>query len=59
MQVTDELAAEFGGTLSRPIVTTTVLDAHRDLQGQVVPEALGEMLHRLAQHRLNRMCAPK
>lgn len=59
MQVTNELAAEFSGVLSRPIVTTTVLDARNDLEGQIVPEALGEMLHRLAHHRLNRICTTR
>ncbi|MEU4806282.1 hypothetical protein [Actinosynnema sp. NPDC023587] len=51
-EVAVRLAAEFGGTLSRKVVTTTVLHARLDLHGQVVPEALGEMLHRLAHHRL-------
>jgi hypothetical protein len=59
LEVTSELAVEFSGLLSRPTVTNTVLDARRDLEGQIVPEALGEMLHRLAHHRLNCMCAAK
>ncbi|NUT48121.1 MAG: hypothetical protein HOV94_12550 [Saccharothrix sp.] len=46
------LAAEFGGRVPRRVVLTTVTDARRDLEGQIVPEAFGEMLHRLAHHRL-------
>ncbi|MBW4720490.1 hypothetical protein [Saccharothrix obliqua] len=49
--------AEFGGRLSREAVTGTVLRARADLEGQVVPESLDEMLHRLAKHRLADMCA--
>ncbi|MEV0675244.1 hypothetical protein AB0I60_01845 [Actinosynnema sp. NPDC050436] len=54
--VATRLAAQFGGTLSGRTVTTTVRQAHADLRGQIVPEALGEMLHRLAHHRLNDLC---
>ncbi len=46
------LSAEFGGRLSRKTVARTVLDARRDLEGQIMPEAIPEMLHRLAHHRL-------
>lgn len=46
------LAAEFSGVLPRKTVTETVVEARWDLEGQIVPEALSEMLHRLAQHRL-------
>uniref|UniRef100_UPI0031D1E1E1 hypothetical protein n=1 Tax=Saccharothrix mutabilis TaxID=33921 RepID=UPI0031D1E1E1 len=46
------LAAEFGGRVPRKVVLSTVADARRDLEGQIVPEAIGEMLHRLAHHRL-------
>lgn len=56
MEVTNGLAAEFSGVLSRPVVTRTVLDARQDLDGQIVPEALSEMLHRLAHHRLGSLC---
>jgi hypothetical protein len=59
MEATSELTAEFSGVVSRAIVTNTVLDARRDLEGQIVPEALGEMLHRLAHHRLDRLCATR
>ncbi|WP_367138113.1 hypothetical protein [Saccharothrix sp. HUAS TT1] len=47
-----KLSAEFAGRLSRGVVASTVLDARRDLQGQITPEAMAEMLHRLAHHRL-------
>jgi len=57
-QVVVRLAAEFSGTLSRKVVADTVFAARRDLDGQVVPEALGEMLHRLAHHRLGGLCVP-
>ncbi|MCG8922555.1 hypothetical protein [Lentzea sp. CC55] len=56
MEVTNGLAAEFSGVLPRPVVSRTVLDARQDLEGQIVPEALGEMLHHLAQHRLGSLC---
>ncbi|WP_367129521.1 hypothetical protein [Saccharothrix sp. HUAS TT1] len=49
------LAAEFSGRVSRRIVQQTVADARLDLEGRVQPEALAEMLHRLAQHRLDAM----
>ncbi|MBB5800851.1 hypothetical protein F4560_000619 [Saccharothrix ecbatanensis] len=57
MEAVGRLAVEFGGVVSRRVVTTTVLEARRDLEGRIVPEALAEMLHRLAHHRLDRMRA--
>ncbi|SES30058.1 hypothetical protein SAMN05216188_13140 [Lentzea xinjiangensis] len=51
-EVLDGLATEFSGVLSRAVVSRTVLDAHQDLNGQTVPDALAEMLHHLARHRL-------
>ncbi|MFD7659697.1 hypothetical protein ACFV4N_37470 [Actinosynnema sp. NPDC059797] len=36
-------------------MTGTVLAARRDLEVQVAREALTEMLHRLAHHRLDRL----
>ncbi|CCH31827.1 hypothetical protein ABZ816_25830 [Actinosynnema sp. NPDC047251] len=57
-QVATRLAAQFSAMLSRKVVTATVLRARADLHGQVVPEALGEMLHRLAHHRLGVLCVP-
>jgi hypothetical protein len=35
------------------VVVRTVLDARRDLEGQIQREALAEMLHRLARYRLD------
>ncbi|NGY66526.1 hypothetical protein G7043_47370 [Lentzea sp. NEAU-D13] len=59
MEVTNGLAAEFSGVLARPVVSKTVLDARRDLEGQIVPEALSEMLHQLARHRLGNLCGAR
>ncbi|WP_158853471.1 hypothetical protein [Saccharothrix deserti] len=49
------LAAEFSGRVPRKVVARTVVGARQDLQGQIQPEALAEMLHRLAHHRLDTM----
>ncbi|QWF77909.1 hypothetical protein [Amycolatopsis sp. CA-230715] len=54
-QVTITLTREFGGRLSEGWVRDIVRGARHDLDGQIVPEALGEMLHRLASHRLTRV----
>lgn len=51
-EVTDHLADEFAGVLRRADVAATVREACRDLDGQIVPAALTEMLHRLARYRL-------
>jgi hypothetical protein len=51
-RVAVDLAAEFAGLLPLDTVTAEVATAERDLRGQVVPAALAEMLHRLADHRL-------
>ncbi|WP_309112658.1 hypothetical protein [Saccharothrix sp.] len=51
--IATRLAAEFGGRVSHKVVLSTVTDARRDLEGQIVPEAIGEMLHRLAHYRLD------
>ena len=51
-KVLNGLAAEFSGVLPNAVVSRTVLDAHQDLDGQIVPDALAEMLHHLARHRL-------
>lgn len=51
-RVTEQLAHEFAGTVSRAELEDVVLGARRDLEGQVVPAALDEMLHRLAHYRL-------
>lgn len=59
LEVTNRLAAEFNGLISKPMVSRTVLEARRDLEGQIVAEALGEMLHHLARHRLTTLCADR
>ncbi|WP_236808718.1 hypothetical protein [Amycolatopsis albispora] len=53
-KVVRELATEFGGTVPPSGVVSTVVAAKRDLDGQIVPEAMEEMLHRLARFRLAR-----
>ena len=53
--VTAHLASEFGGAVPPTLVAVVVRDAERDLRGQVVPGALGEMLHRLAAVRLQEL----
>lgn len=54
-QVTITLTQEFGARLSEGWVRDVVRSAQHDLDGQIVPESLGEMLHRLARHRLTRV----
>ncbi|WP_052372225.1 hypothetical protein [Amycolatopsis taiwanensis] len=56
-RVTEQLAHEFAGIVSRADLEDVVLSARRDLEGQVVPAALDEMLHRLAHYRLTRLTA--
>lgn len=51
--VAGELVREFEGVIPNSMVTEVVAIACHDLEGQIVPEALQEMLHRLAHHRLN------
>lgn len=58
-EVFNGLATEFNGVLPRAVVSRTVLDAHQDLDGQIVPDALAEMLHQLARHRLISLRAPE
>lgn len=58
-EVFNGLAAEFRGVVPRAVVSRTVLDARQDLDGQIVPDALAEMLHHLARHRLISLHAPK
>ncbi|MFJ6674852.1 hypothetical protein ACIQMJ_27445 [Actinosynnema sp. NPDC091369] len=47
------LAAHFGGRLSTKVVSRAVAEARHDLEGRIQPEALAEMLHHLARHRLD------
>ncbi|MER5264012.1 hypothetical protein ABTZ99_18260 [Actinosynnema sp. NPDC002837] len=53
------LAAHFGGRVSREVVARTVTDARLDLEGRIQPEALAEMLHRLAQYRIDAMISTR
>ncbi|EME61670.1 hypothetical protein [Amycolatopsis decaplanina] len=53
--VTGRLASEFSTKLSPAAVGVIVRATHRELQEQIVPEAIGEMLHRLARHRIARV----
>lgn len=57
-EVFNGLAIEFSGVLPRAVVSRTVLDAHQDLDGQIVPDALAEMLHHLVRHRLVALHTP-
>ncbi|OLZ58121.1 hypothetical protein [Amycolatopsis keratiniphila] len=53
--VTVWLASEFSTKLSPTAVGAIVRATHRDLRDQIVPEAIGEMLHRLARDRIARV----
>lgn len=46
---------EFRDRLPRGSVAAVLAAARRDLEGQVPPASLGEMLHRLASYRLDRL----
>jgi len=50
--VSERLLTEYEAELSAGTVTSVILDAHRDLAGQVPATALAEMLERLARFRL-------
>ncbi|GLY42753.1 hypothetical protein Amsp01_087760 [Amycolatopsis sp. NBRC 101858] len=56
--ITDEvstwLTGEFASLLPATDITAIVRSARTDLEGQIVPEAMGEMLHRLARFRVLR-----
>ncbi|QFZ19498.1 hypothetical protein [Saccharothrix syringae] len=52
-EAVDRLADEFKGLVPETVVTSTVLGARQDLEGQIQPGALAEMLHRLARYRLD------
>lgn len=54
-RVTEQLAREFGETLLRADIEEVVREARRDLDGQVPPHALDELLHRLAHYRLSQV----
>ncbi|MFC3453760.1 hypothetical protein [Amycolatopsis speibonae] len=61
--ITDEvrqwLSREFSSSLSESAVTEIVCSAHADLEGQIRPDAMGEMLHRLARFRVLRTLASR
>lgn len=52
-RATEQLAPEFAGVVPRAELESIVRTARQDLEGQVVPTALDEMLHRLAHYRLS------
>ncbi|HVV12039.1 three-helix bundle dimerization domain-containing protein [Amycolatopsis sp.] len=54
-EIVERLSREFAGAVPHGHVESTVRAARRDLEGQIVPEALEEMLHHLARYRLSRM----
>ncbi|NUT49786.1 MAG: hypothetical protein HOV94_21120 [Saccharothrix sp.] len=49
------LTAQFQGQVPEPVVARTGIAARHDLEDRIQPEALADMLHRLAQHRLDAM----
>ncbi|MEV6878411.1 hypothetical protein [Amycolatopsis sp. NPDC051128] len=49
------LAGEFGGRLAASEIDRVVRMTRLDLEGIIVPEELGEMLHRLGRARLQRI----
>lgn len=53
-EVESWLTGEFAARLPAAEVTAIVRSARSDLDGQIVPEAMGEMLHRLARFRVLR-----
>ncbi|RZQ64578.1 hypothetical protein [Amycolatopsis suaedae] len=53
-KVAGELTEAFADTVPAAGVADVVRAARGDLDGQVVPEAMEEMLHRLARSRLQR-----
>ncbi|GAB3561910.1 hypothetical protein GCM10027445_01520 [Amycolatopsis endophytica] len=55
--VSASLAGEFGDAVATSEIDRVVRAALRDLDGRVVSEAVTEMLHSLARHRLRRLVA--
>ncbi|MFI9457037.1 hypothetical protein [Amycolatopsis sp. NPDC052450] len=53
-EVREWLSREFATSLPESAVDDIVLAAHADLDGQIRPDAMGEMLHRLARFRVLR-----
>lgn len=52
-----DLAEEFGDRVAEETVATVVDNARHDLQGQVVPGSMAELVHRLAHTRLDVLTA--
>ncbi|HEY3465105.1 MAG TPA: hypothetical protein VGL47_08230 [Amycolatopsis sp.] len=53
-EVSSWLTVEFASRLPAADIAEIVRSARTDLEGQIVPEAMGEMLHRLARFRVLR-----
>lgn len=53
-EVSEWLSREFAASLPESTVHDIVRSAHADLDGQIRPDAMGEMLHRLARFRVLR-----
>ncbi|KZB84782.1 hypothetical protein [Amycolatopsis regifaucium] len=53
-EVRQWLSREFAPALPEAAVDHIVKAAHADLDGQIRPDAMGEMLHRLARFRVLR-----
>ncbi|MCR6488953.1 hypothetical protein M8542_39605 [Amycolatopsis sp. OK19-0408] len=53
-EVSNWLTGEFAARLPAADIAEIVRSARTDLEGQIVPEAMGEMLHRLARFRVLR-----
>ncbi|MEV6897339.1 hypothetical protein [Amycolatopsis sp. NPDC051372] len=49
------LTGEFSGRVPATTVADVVRATRRDLEGRIATEELGEMLHRMARARLQRM----
>ncbi|HEX5406925.1 MAG TPA: hypothetical protein VFX16_32015 [Pseudonocardiaceae bacterium] len=55
--IAERLTLEFEPSLPPTVVRHTLVEAGRDLAGQIAPEAWDEMVYRLAQYRLGRLTA--
>jgi hypothetical protein len=55
--VAESLMAQYECHVPLSVVSSVVLDAHRELDHQVPGDALPEMLHRLADQRLAELAA--
>lgn len=55
--VAESLMAEYENRVPLTIVSSVVIDAHRELDHQIPGGAMPEMLHRLAGQRLSELAA--